>query len=398
MVRRNPHIAQLPQNYLFPEVTRHRRAFQERTPGAKIISLGIGDTTQPITPTIAKALSHAGHQLGTREGYSGYGPEQGSAALRKGLSEKIYQGLVKPHEIFISDGAKCDLGRLQLLFGGNITVGIQDPAYPVYVDGSLMQGVSRLISLPCSPENNFFPELPKAAPDLLYFCSPNNPTGAVATRSQLEALVAYAALHKVVIIYDAAYGAFIQDPLIPRSIYEIPGARHVAIEINSFSKIAGFTGVRLGWSVIPDELSFEDGAPIQKDWSRVTSTIFNGASNIAQAGGLHVLEEQGWQHCLQTILYYLKNAHIIRTALVEKGIEVYGGVNAPYLWARFKGKTSWKMFHYFLEKLHLVTTPGSGFGVSGEGFLRFTSFGQREDILEAARRIQSKNWTNWTVD
>lgn len=387
MVKRNPHIAQLPQSYLFPEIGRRRRTFQENNPSARLISLGIGDTTVPISQPVASGLSKAAERLSTREGYTGYGPERGSEILRKSISERIYHGKIKPHEIFISDGAKCDLGRLQLLFGANVSVAIQDPAYPVYVDGSLMQGVKELIHLPCLPENDFFPQLPKTAPDLLYFCSPNNPTGAVASRAQLEELVAYAQKNQMMVIFDAAYSAFIQDPTIPKSIFEIPGARSVALEINSFSKIAGFTGVRLGWSVVPDELTFEDGGQVQKDWSRVTSTIFNGASNIAQAGGLHVLDEEGWQLSLKTIDYYLENAAILRRSLEELGIPVYGGRHAPYLWAHFPGKSSWEMFHLFLEKLHLVTTPGSGFGPAGEGFLRLTSFGQRPDVLEAAERF-----------
>lgn len=389
MVRRNPHIAQLPQSYLFPEVAKRRRAFQQQFPQAKIISLGIGDTTQPLSIPVSNGLSKAANALSTLEGYSGYGPEQGQEILRKLISEKMYKGSVKPHEIFISDGAKCDLGRLQLLFGSNVRVAVQDPAYPVYVDGSLMQGVSNLIMLPCHPENHFFPQLNEKSADLLYFCSPNNPTGAVATRPQLEELVAYAQKHRIVIIFDAAYSAFIQDPTLPRSIFEIPGARSVAIELNSFSKIAGFTGVRLGWSVVPDELHFDEGYPIQKDWSRVTSTIFNGASNIAQAGGIHVLEPEGWNSCMEIVRHYLENARILRDVLQEKGIEVYGGENAPYLWARFKGKTSWDMFHDYLERLHLVTTPGSGFGPSGEEFLRLTAFAHRHHILEAAERLRN---------
>ena len=387
MVKRNPHIAQLPQSYLFPEIGRRRRAFQTDNPSARLISLGIGDTTEPISPSVALGLSKAAESLSTREGYSGYGPEQGVEILRKKISERIYDGKIKPHEIFISDGAKCDLGRLQLLFGADISVAVQDPAYPVYVDGSLMRGVSNLMALPCHPENDFFPQLPKKAPDLFYFCSPNNPTGAVASRKQLEELVAYALKHRMIIVYDAAYSAFIQDPAIPKSIYEIPEARSVALEINSFSKIAGFTGVRLGWSVVPDELVYEDGSSVQKDWSRVTSTIFNGASNIAQVGGLHVLDDEGWDLSCKTISYYLENAAILQRSLEKQGIRVYGGLHAPYIWAHFPGKSSWDMFHLFLEKLYLVTTPGSGFGPSGEGFLRLTSFGQRKDVLEASERL-----------
>ena len=308
--------------------------------------------------------------------------------LREKIATTIYRDLIKPEEIFVSDGAKCDLGRLQMLFGHDISIAVQDPSYPVYIDGSLIQGVKKIVSLPCTPENQFFPDLASAPrTDLIYFCSPNNPTGAIVTRSQLEELVKFAERNRSIIIFDSAYANYIQDPSLPKSIYEIEGAKKVAIEISSFSKLAGFTGVRLGWTVVPEELLYDDGVSVKADWNRLTSTIFNGASNIAQAGGCAVLDEQGFKEALEITKFYLENAKIIKATLESLGYEVFGGVNAPYLWVRFKGKKSWDVFQQFLEQHHIVTTPGAGFGPAGEGFVRFTAFGHRENILEAVSRL-----------
>lgn len=389
MVKRNPHIAQLKSHYLFPEINQRKREFLTRYPDAKLISLGVGDTTEPLPFSIMTALSDSSKKLGTRSGYTGYGPEQGVEPLRKKIAEVIYGGLVQPDDIFISDGAKCDIGRLQILFGSHNSIAIQDPSYPVYLDGSKMQGISKITFLPCSPENNFFPNLKLAkGVDLIYFCSPNNPTGVAATYAQLEELVEFAKKNGSIILYDSAYSSYIQDDRYPKSIFEIKGAKEVALETSSFSKMAGFTGVRLGWTVVPEELKFEDGSSVRKDWNRVTSTIFNGASTISQAGGLSILEKVGQQEVETLISFYKENGRIISQALLNKGFEVYGGTQAPYLWVRFKGKSSWDVFQDLLEKLHLVTTPGSGFGPGGEEFIRFTSFGSREKILEAASRIQ----------
>lgn len=389
MTKRNPHIAKLKSNYLFPEIRQRKTEFLKRQPGAQLISLGIGDTTEPLPPVITQALTSGAEKLGTRSGYIGYGPEHGFDELRQRIASEFYQGLVSHNEIFISDGAKCDIGRLQFLFGPDISIAVQDPAYPVYVDGSIMQGVKKISYMPCLPENHFFPDFKSIeAVDLIYFCSPNNPTGATATKAQLEELVAFAKAKSAIIIYDSAYAPFINDPSLPRSIYEIDGAREVALEISSFSKLAGFTGVRLGWTVVPEELRFEDGSSVKKDWGRIMSTVFNGASTISQKGGLGVLDPQGLKEAKEVVDFYCTNASILKQSLEGAGHKVYGGVHAPYLWVKFTGRESWEVFQEFLEKLHLVTTPGSGFGPSGEGFVRFTAFGSRENILEAARRIR----------
>jgi LL-diaminopimelate aminotransferase len=387
-MKRNPHMALLKGSYVFPEINARKRQFMLDHPESKLISLGIGDTTEPLPESIAASLANAAVGLGTLKGYSGYGQEQGTKVLREKIAAKIYSGLVGPEEVFISDGAKCDLGRWQMLFGSDVSMSVQDPAYPVYVEGSIMQGVKTIVSLPCTPENEFFPVLTNMPrTDLIYFCSPNNPTGAVATKKQLEELVHFAQNNRSIIIFDSAYANYIQDPNLPKSIFEIEGAKSVALEIGSFSKLAGFTGVRLGWSVVPEELKYDDGASVRADWNRITSTIFNGASNIVQAGGLAVLEEN---HGIASLTeFYMENARIIKETLEAIGHEVYGGVNAPYLWVRFKGQNSWDVFQRFLEQYHIVTTPGSAFGKAGEGFIRFTAFGHREHILEAAERLKN---------
>lgn len=390
-MKRNPNMTLLKASYLFPEINLRKRQFLAQHPEASLISLGIGDTTEPIPQSIANSLADASKGLGTLEGYSGYGPEQGGKVLREKIASKIYSHLIQPDEVFVSDGAKCDLGRLQMLFGNDISIAVQDPAYPVYIEGSLIQGVKKIISMPCCPENQFFPDLgivPRT--DLIYFCSPNNPTGAVATRNQLENLVRFAEANRSIIIFDSAYASYIQDPLIPKSIFEIEGARKVAIEISSFSKLVGFTGVRLGWTVIPEELKYDDGSSVKADWNRLTSTIFNGASNIAQAGGCAVLEEDGLQEISSLAKFYLENARIIKETLEDLKYEVFGGVNAPYLWVRFKGQNSWDIFQKFLDQFHIVTTPGSGFGPAGEEYIRFTAFGHRENILQAAARLKTQ--------
>lgn len=392
-MKRNPNMTSLKASYLFPEINMRKKQFLAQNPKASLISLGVGDTTQPISPHIVNTLVDTSAGLGTLERYSGYGPEQGVKALREKIASKIYSNLVQPDEVFVSDGAKCDLGRLQMLFGNNISIAVQDPAYPVYIDGSLIQGVKQIISMTCCPENEFFPDfeaLPRT--DLIYFCSPNNPTGAVANRSQLESLVRFAEKNRSIIIFDSAYSNYIQDPSIPKSIYEIAGAKKVAIEINSFSKLAGFTGVRLGWTVIPEELKYDDGSSVKADWNRITSTIFNGASNISQAGGCAVLEENGLQEISSITRYYLENARIIKETLESLGYEVFGGVHAPYLWVRFKGRNSWDVFQHFLDRFHIVTTPGSGFGPAGEEYLRLTAFGHRENILLATERLKRENY------
>lgn len=404
MVKRNENMARLVAGYLFPEINRRKLEFVKNNPDARIISLGIGNTTEPITPRVLAGLHDEVSALGTRAGYSGYGDEQGITRFRQLIAEKLYNNIVKGEEVFISDGAKCDIGRLQTMFGNQVTIAVQDPSYPVYVDGSVIAGVTgdfdpergqfdKIIYMKCLPENDFFPDL-QALPrtDLIYFCSPNNPTGAVATKQQLKSLIDFARKNRSIIIYDAAYSEYISDSSLPKSIFEIEGAREVAIEVNSFSKPIGFTGIRLGWTVVPDQLKFDDGTPVRNDWNRIMTTIFNGASNIAQHGGMAALEEQGFQEMRETIAYYMKNARLIKKTLDHKGIITYGGLNAPYVWASFPGRKSWDVFSEILEKCHIVTTPGSGFGPAGEGFVRFSAFGHHEDFAEAAKRLE-----NWQV-
>jgi LL-diaminopimelate aminotransferase len=400
MVKRNPNLAKLPAGYLFPEINKRRRLFLKEHPEASIISLGVGNTTEPLTPHIAEGLTKAAELLGTPGGYSGYGDEQGQPALRARISETLYRGRISPDEVFISDGAKCDIGRLQAMFGPHAKVAVQDPSYPVYVDGSVIAGASGKHSprsghfagityLECTPENGFFPDLRKAPKSsVLYFCSPNNPTGAVSDRRQLAELVSYARKSGSIIVYDAAYSEYIRDKSLPKSIYEIEGAPEVAIEISSFSKFIGFTGVRLGWSVVPKALAYSDGKPVIDDWNRMMTTLFNGASNIAQAGGLAALDPEGLKEMGETIGYYMENARIIREALDRMSVESYGGTNSPYIWSRFPARKSWDVFEEILAKAHVVTTPGSGFGPAGEGYIRFSAFGHREAIGEAARRLR----------
>lgn len=390
MPGRNASIAALKTGYLFPEINRRKEAFLKEKPLADLISLGIGDTTEPLPPHVVKGLVAVSERMGTEKGYKGYGADQGEPALRERIAEKIYHGLISPDEIFLSDGAKCDLGRLQFLFGPETRVAVQDPAYPVYVDTTVISGKKAPACLPCLPENNFFPDLANSPPiDLLFYCSPNNPTGAVNTKDELKELVDWAIRHKTILVFDAAYNHFIKDPSLPKSIYEIEGARKCAIEVNSFSKMAGFTGIRLSWTTVPKELTFDDGSSVHKDWQRINSTFFNGPSHIPQGGALNLLEDEGLLEADKLISYYLENASILKEALEEKGYVVYGGVNAPYLWVKLpEGVNSWQAFHTFLENSELVSTPGSGFGPAGEGFLRFSSFGKRESILKARDRIR----------
>jgi LL-diaminopimelate aminotransferase len=385
-MQRNKRFEGLKAGYLFPEVARRRRLFQEGHPEAKLISLGVGNTTEPLTPHIKAALVAAAERLGTASGYTGYGDEQGETALREAIAAVHYGGKVAADEVFVSDGAKCDIGRLQILFGA-CAAAVQDPAYPVYVDGSIIQGAG-LVYMPCTRENGFMPDL-SVIPEgsLVYFCSPNNPTGAVATKEQLTLLVSELRRKKSILVFDAAYSEYVSDPALPRSVYEIEGAAECAIEVNSFSKPIGFTGVRLGWSVAPKALKYDDGRSVHADWNRIATTLFNGASNIAQAGGLASFDPEGRAEMRGLVGYYMENARIIRSALVGLGIECIGGDNAPYIWARFTGRDSWEVFAEILEKCHVVTTPGSGFGPAGQGYIRFSAFGHRESVREAAGRL-----------
>lgn len=402
MMQRNSGFSRLAAGYLFPEVARRSREYVASHPDANLISLGIGNTTEPLTPHISNAMAEYARALGTFEGYSGYGDEQGLPALRAKIAETFYSGMADADEVFISDGAKCDIARIQTLFGSGVHVAVQDPAYPVYVDGSVLVGAagaatdgtySGITYLPCTPQNSFFPDL-AAVPDnsIIYFCSPNNPTGYASTRDELQTLVNFANEHGCIIVFDAAYAQFIRTSGLPKTIFEIAGARTCAVEINSFSKPAGFTGVRLGWSVVPKTLLYADGTPVIKDWSRVMTTLFNGASNIAQAGGLAALDSEGLAEMKKTIDYYLENVRIIHAALKGNnfkacGTEIYSTGNSPYVWARFPGFTSWSIFDKILDECRVVTTPGSGFGAAGENFLRFSAFGHRSAVQQACERL-----------
>ena len=404
MIDRNKCFSNLTAGYLFPEVARRRVEYEKNHPDAKIISLSIGNTTEPLPKFIAEAMADYASALSTPEGYSGYGEEQGNPSLRKKIAETFYKNIASPDEVFVSDGAKCDISRIQTLFGRKVNVAVQDPAYPVYVDGSVIVGAAGvpgkngyrgITYMPCTPENNFFPELSKIKKNsLIYFCSPNNPTGACATKKDLKSLVDFANSNGCVIIYDAAYREFIRNPELPKSIFEIEGSRSCAIEINSFSKPAGFTGVRLGWSIVPKELKFSDGTSVNKDWNRVMTTLFNGASNVAQTGGIAALEPEGLIAMKNVIDTYLENARMIEKALSSEnfkkiGTEIYYTGNSPYVWVKFPGRKSWDVFDELLERCRIVTTPGSGFGPSGESFIRFSAFGHTHDVKEAAERLST---------
>lgn len=387
MISRNPNLGRLKANYLFPEIAQRKKRYCEEHPDKKVISLGIGDTTQPIPDSVSKAFAKRAFELSTFEGYSGYGPEQGAVSLRKMIASEVYGNLVQPDDIFISDGAKCDIGRLQLLFGSHVSIAVQDPTYPVYLEGSILHGVENIVFLPCSPENRFFPDLAKTPrTDIIYFCSPNNPTGAVASKEQLSELVRFAKKNGSLIVFDAAYSFYIQDDSLPKTIFEIEGALETAIEVHSFSKVVGFTGVRLGWTVVPEALKYRDGGSVRADWKRVITTIFNGASNIAQAGGEAAFENNGADY-QKNIRLYLENAGMIRKVFLELGFEVFGGEHAPFVWVKF-GKDSWEVFQELLENLQIVATPGAGFGKEGQNFMRFSAFSKREDIEEALYRLK----------
>ena len=399
MVKRNPHFAKLQAGYLFPEINKRKQAYLSEHPEAQLISLGIGDTTEPLPSVIADEMADFAKNLETIDGYVGYGFEQGHSSLRQLIAQQLYQNHIGAEEIFISDGAKCDIGRLQVLFGSQVTMAVQDPSYPAYIDTGVIIGQTStfdftqrqyqgIVYLPCLPENDFFPDLSQAPhADLLYFCSPNNPTGTAATREQLAQLVQWARHHRSIIIYDAAYACYIQDPEIPRSIYEIEGAQEVAIELGSFSKMIGFTGVRLGWCIIPKQLHFEDEHSVHADWHRLISTFFNGASNISQRGGMAVLQADGLKAMHEMNQFYMENAILLRKVFESFHLPVYGGVHAPYLWVKFPYASSWEAFDALLQNVQIVATPGIGFGPAGEGFIRFSAFGHRQTIEKAVVRL-----------
>ncbi|CAN4099123.1 unnamed protein product [Withania somnifera] len=399
-VSRNENLAKLQAGYLFPEIARRRSAHMLKHPDAQIISLGIGDTTEPIPEFITSAMAQRAHELSTLKGYSGYGAEQGEKQLRASIASTYYANVgLEEDEIFVSDGAKSDISRLQVLFGSNVTMAVQDPSYPAYVDSSVIMGQTgqfqkdvekygNIAYMRCTPENGFFPDLSSVPrTDIIFFCSPNNPTGSAASREQLTKLVQFAKNNGSILVYDSAYAMYICDDS-PKTIFEIPGAKEVAIEVSSFSKYAGFTGVRLGWTAIPKALLYSDGFPVAKDFNRIVCTSFNGASNIAQAGGLACLSPDGFKAMMDVVGFYKENTKIIMETFNSLGYKVYGGKNAPYVWVHFPGRSSWEVFSEILEKTHVVTTPGSGFGPGGEGFVRVSAFGHRENVVEACRRFK----------
>lgn len=400
-VPRNANFGKLQAGYLFPEIGRRRSAYLAEHPGADIISLGVGDTTMPVPPHICDGLQSRAASLGAAETYVGYGPEQGYGELRDKISASMYGGRIAPDEIFVSDGAKCDISRLQQVFGPGATIAVQDPSYPVYVDTAVMMGQTGEFAqddghfggieyMRCDAANGFFPDLSTVKrTDLIFFCSPNNPTGAAATTAQLKQLIDFATANGSIIVYDAAYAPFINDPAVPKSIFEVEGAEACAIEVNSFSKYAGFTGVRLGWVAIPKGLTFADGSPVRDDFNRVMTTCFNGASVVSQAGGLACLDSEGKAEIQTLIEYYLGNARLLRSTMIDLGFEVYGGTDAPYIWVRFPGRSSWDVFNDILEKVQIVTIPGAGFGPGGEGYLRLSAFAPRQSCEEACKRLRS---------
>lgn len=399
----NENYLNLQGSYLFSTIAKKVNAYKEEHPEANIIRLGIGDVTQPIAPAIIKALHKAVDEMGTAEGFHGYGPEQGYEFLRNVIAKDDYQARgcdINADEIFVSDGAKCDIGNIQEIFGQDNVVAVCDPVYPVYVDTNVMAGRSgkfdtekggftNIVYMPCTEANGFVPELPEKHADLIYLCFPNNPTGEVIDKPTLQKWVDYANQKGSIIIYDAAYEAYITEEGIPRSIYECEGARTCAIEMHSFSKNAGFTGLRLGYTVIPKDLMC-DGTSLHSLWNRRHGTKYNGAPYIVQKAGEAVYSKEGKEQLRKQIAYYMENARIIKEGLEEAGFTAYGGVNSPYVWLKVpEGMGSWEFFDKLLNEVQVVGTPGVGFGASGEGFFRLTAFGTRENTIEALERIKT---------
>ncbi|KAK7301275.1 hypothetical protein RJT34_12136 [Clitoria ternatea] len=399
-IPRSVNMEKLQSGYLFPEIFMREAEYAQRNPQARLIRLGIGDTTEPIPNIITSAMAKQALALSTKQGYRGYGAEQGNRELKRAIAETLYHGMqVKENEVFVSDGAQCDISRVQILLDASLSVAVQDPTFPAYIDSSVIVGragklqaetgmYKKIVYMKCEPENDFFPDLtttPKT--DVIFFCSPNNPTGSAASWQQLKQLVEFAKANGSMIIYDSAYSAYISDES-PRSIFEIPGAKEVAIEISSFSKFAGFTGVRLGWTVVPEELLYANGYPIIRDYNRIVCTCFNGASNIVQAGGLACLSPEGFQALKTSIGYYMENAKVLVDTFESLGLKVHGGKNSPYAWVHFPGCSSWDVFNHILERAAIVTIPGVGFGPGGEEYIRVSAFGHRESVLEASRRLR----------
>lgn len=404
MFKVNENYLKLPGSYLFSTIAKKVKAYKEANPGCEIISLGIGDVTQPLAPAIIERLHKAVDEMADAATFKGYAPDLGYEFLRTTIAENDYKARgveIAADEIFVSDGAKSDSANIQEIFSSDSRIAVCDPVYPVYVDSNVMAGRtgsydsesglwSDVIYMPCSAENGFAPELPTEEPDLIYLCFPNNPTGATISREKLQEWVDYANKIGAVIIYDAAYEAYISEAGVPHTIYECEGARTCAIELRSFSKNAGFTGTRLGFTVIPKELKAADGTALHALWARRHGTKFNGAPYIVQAAGAAVYSEEGRRQTAQQIAYYMNNARIIKEGLAELGYTVSGGVNAPYIWLQTPdGMKSWDFFDYLLENVNVVGTPGSGFGPSGEGYFRLTAFGTYENTMKAMERIKA---------
>ena len=402
MAKVNDNYLKLPGSYLFSTIGKKVAAYTAENPDKKIIRLGIGDVTQPLTPTIIQALHSAVDEMADAETFRGYAPDLGYEFLRKAIADNDYVARgcdIAADEIFVSDGAKCDSGNIQEIFSTDNKIAVCDPVYPVYVDTNVMAGRtgeydpatgnwSDVIYMPCTAENGFAPELPKTVPDIIYLCFPNNPTGATVTKDRLQEWVDYANKNGSVIIYDAAYEAYISEENVPHTIYECEGARTCAIELRSFSKNAGFTGVRLGFTVIPKDLKV-DGVSLHSLWARRHGTKYNGAPYIIQRAGEAVYSEQGKKETAGLVAYYMKNASYILNGLKDAGYTVSGGVNAPYIWLKApNGMTSWEFFDYLLTTANVVGTPSSGFGPSGETYFRLTAFGSYENTVEAVDRLK----------
>lgn len=405
MIKVNENFLELQDSYLFSTIAKKVNEFQENNPDKKIIKLGIGDVTLPISKTVANAMRKAIDEMETKESFKGYGPEQGYKFLREKIVECDYKkrGInIQEDEIFVSDGAKCDTGNIGDILSKNNKVAITDPVYPVYVDTNVMSGragkykdgrFENIVYIPTTSENDFVPELPKEKVDIIYLCLPNNPTGTVLNKNQLKKWVDYAIENKALILFDSAYEAFITEEDVPHSIYEIEGAKKVAIEFRSFSKTAGFTGLRCAYTVVPKELigytENNEEINLNKLWNRRHCTKFNGVSYVTQKGAEAVYSEEGQKEINNNIKYYLENAKIIRKGLIDVGFTVYGGINAPYIWLKVPDKyTSWEFFDKLLYEVGVVGTPGSGFGPSGEGYFRLTAFGSKENTIEAIERIK----------
>ena len=404
MFKVNENYLKLPGSYLFSTIAKKVNAYKAENPGKDIISLGIGDVTQPLAPAIIDSLHKAVDEMAVKETFRGYAPDLGYEFLRSAIAKNDYAARgaeIAIDEIFVSDGAKCDSGNIQEIFSKDNKIAVCDPVYPVYVDTNVMAGRtgtydkntelwSDVIYMPCKADNNFAPELPEETPDIIYLCFPNNPTGATIQKDQLQEWVDYANKVGAVIIYDAAYEAYISEEDVPHTIYECEGAKTCAIELKSFSKNAGFTGTRLGYAVVPKDLKASDGTSLNALWARRHGTKFNGAPYIIQRAGEAVYSEEGKKQTAEQIAYYMNNAKIIKEGLAEAGFNVSGGVNAPYIWLQTPdGMSSWVFFDYLLANANVVGTPGSGFGPSGEGYFRLTAFGTYENTLEALKRIKA---------